>query len=81
MTLRKECCEDNEGFKQDTSRPFHKVFSLQVLTYNVWIAPLVRWNPIENLEAICKFIESLDVDIVCLQEVSLFKEGLRVRGV
>lgn len=81
MTLRKECCEDNEGFEQDMSRPFHEVFSLQVLTYNVWIAPLVRWNPIENLEAICKFIESLDVDIVCLQEVSLFKEGPRVRGV
>jgi len=35
----------------------------------VWIAPLVRWNPSENLEAICDFIRSTDPDLVCMQEV------------
>ncbi|KAM3572179.1 hypothetical protein VYU27_005805 [Nannochloropsis oceanica] len=49
--------------------------SFKVLTYNLWIAPLVRWHPSENLEAICDFIRSTDPDLVCLQEVFDWRLG------
>ena len=42
----------------------------KVLIYNVWIAPLVRWNPSENLDAICAFVHGTGADVVCMQEVS-----------
>lgn len=41
----------------------------QILTYNVWVAPLVRWNPSENLAKICAFIQEQQADVICMQEV------------
>jgi hypothetical protein len=48
------------------NKPTHKT---QILTYNVWIAPLVRWAPAENLDKICDFVRAQGADVVCMQEV------------
>lgn len=41
----------------------------QILTFNCWIAPLVRWRPAENLDKICDFVRAQGADVVCMQEV------------
>ena len=42
---------------------------LSLLTWNLWIAPLVRVNPTQNIPGIVDFIQEQDTDVVCLQEV------------
>ncbi len=48
--------------------PQHHRHTTQILTYNVWIAPLVRWAPAENLDKICDFVRAQGADVVCMQE-------------
>jgi len=45
------------------------VAGFRILTWNLWIAPLVRLNPAQNLPDIANFIQSQDADVICLQEV------------
>eukprot|EP00952_Eustigmatos_sp_NYUAD-ZCMA_P011368 46240-Eustigmatos_ZCMA.PRE.1 len=48
-------------------RASHRALPMKILTYNVFVAPLVRLCPSANIENIAKLIDSEDPDIVCIQ--------------
>jgi hypothetical protein len=58
------------GAQTRPSKKMPQPKQLKVLTYNVWVAPLVRLRPAVNLKRIAQLVAKMDPDVVIFQEVS-----------